>query len=261
MMQQPLANYTLKDEIRDYWSDRSATFDQSVSHRICDSYGIPEWHLLLRQAFSLEEGETLKGHSALDIACGTGEVSRVLTGFGASVTAVDFSERMLSIAHAKLAGQDWTGLLADAEALTSLPDASFDVAVTRHLAWTLTEPPAAYREWRRVLKPGGRLLILDGDWTAPRSLSLRLRHWLADRLGPGPDVSSHDRDRHAGILSRLAYRDGLTAERLERDLLTAGFGTVRSLPIEGLYSRGMRGARVSERLRQTAEHRFALLAK
>lgn len=258
-MRQAAANYTLKDEIRDYWSDRSATFDQSVSHRICDRYGMSEWHRLLRQAFDLKADETLQGLSALDIACGTGEISRVLTGLGATVTAVDFSEAMLSIAREKLAGRDWTDLLADAEALHPFTDASFDVAVTRHLAWTLTDPPAAYREWRRVLKPGGRLLIVDGNWAAPRSLSQRLRNWLADRLGAS-DHSDTDQARHHSICSRLPYGTGLTAEWLEQGLRTAGFQSVTQLSVDHLYVRGMRGALFHERLRQTDEHRFALLA-
>ena len=259
-MEQAAANYTLKDEIRDYWSDRSATFDQSVSHRICDRYGMPEWHRLLRQAFDLKADETLQGLSALDIACGTGEISRVLTGLDTKVTAVDFSEAMLAIAREKLAGKNWTGLLADAEALHPLPDATFDIAVTRHLAWTLTDPSAAYSEWRRVLKPGGRLLIVDGNWTAPRSLSLRLRHWLADRLGQGPEAINGDRQRHDGIRARFAYSSGLTAVRLEHDLLEAGFESVGRLSVNGLYGQGMRGAAISERLRQTAAHRFAIVA-
>jgi ubiquinone/menaquinone biosynthesis C-methylase UbiE len=146
----PLRNFTLKDEIRSHWSGRAAMFDLSASHRIEDRYSMPEWQRLVRSAFDLGPQETLVGQKILDIACGTGEISRVLTGLGGDVTAVDFSENMLALAQVKLEGQSWTGLLVDAEALHPLSDASFDFAVTRHLAWTLTDPIAAYREWRRV---------------------------------------------------------------------------------------------------------------
>ena len=36
--------------------------------------------------------------------------------------------------------------------------------VNRHLVWTLVDPKAAFAEWLRVLKPGGTLLIIDGDF-------------------------------------------------------------------------------------------------
>jgi ubiquinone/menaquinone biosynthesis C-methylase UbiE len=40
---------------------------------------------------------------------------------------------------------------------------SFDLAMSRHLLWTLAHPEAAIDEWMRVLRPGGRLVIVDSD--------------------------------------------------------------------------------------------------
>jgi ubiquinone/menaquinone biosynthesis C-methylase UbiE len=92
------------------------------------------------------------------------------------VTGLDFSETMHSIAKAKLVGKTWKPLLCDAENLATVADNSFDFATTRHLAWTLTDPLAAYAEWYRVLKPGGRLLVNDGDCIDSHLVSLpRLR--------------------------------------------------------------------------------------
>ncbi|MRX52143.1 methyltransferase domain-containing protein [Paracoccus sp. S-4012] len=259
-MNAPRRNFTLKDEIRDYWSDRAATFDESASHRIEDRHGMPEWHRLVRGTLGVDRQGRLEGWRALDIACGTGEISRVLTGLGAAVTGVDFSETMLAIARGKLADCNWQGFLADAEALHPLADGTFDVAVTRHLAWTLTDPRAAYGEWRRVLKPGGRLLVVDGNWSGTANGSLRLRRWLADRIDPAGARSPDIRNRHADILARLPYPDGLTQERLTADLQAAGFAQVRRVPVHRLYRQGMRGARLAERLRQTSRHRFAVVA-
>ncbi|UUP17395.1 class I SAM-dependent methyltransferase [Nitratireductor thuwali] len=256
-----LANYGLKDEIRDYWSGRAATFDDSPSHRIDEEYGMPEWHRLIRQACGLEPFGNLAGHQVLDIACGTGEVSRMLCGLGATVTGIDFSETMLARARRKLVGQAWRGLLCDAEALALLPDAHFDLVVTRHLVWTLTDPMAAFTEWRRVLKPGGRILIVDGNWVAPKkSILQRVRNGLANLLEPAEEPDRIDRERHFAILSRVAYAGGLTPRKLEQDLRRAGFTECRLLSVHRLYGRGMRNASLAQRLRLTGAHRFAFVA-
>jgi SAM-dependent methyltransferase len=46
----------------------------------------------------------------------------------------------------------------------AFPDGSFDVLLSRNVTWSLVDPEAAYKEWRRVLRPGGRLLIFDANW-------------------------------------------------------------------------------------------------
>ena len=51
----------------------------------------------------------------------------------------------------------------DAQAL-DVESNSFDVIVTRNVTWNLPRPDLAYREWLRVLKPGGVLYNFDADW-------------------------------------------------------------------------------------------------
>ena len=43
-------------------------------------------------------------------------------------------------------------------------DGVFDVVISRNLTWNLKDPERAYREWCRVLKPGGKLLNFDANW-------------------------------------------------------------------------------------------------
>lgn len=247
-------NFDLKEEIRAHWSARAATFDRSVGHRIDDGAEAEAWRRLVLAGLGPIDGRTV-----LDLACGTGEISRMLLDLGASVTGVDFAEPMLDRAAAKLVRRPWQGRLADVETLSTLPDRAFDAAVTRHLVWTLTDPAAAFAAWFRVLRPGGRLLVVDGDWVSD-GLRARVLKGLAGALGAGADrhrAGAGD-GTHARILSAVHYRDGLTAGRLAADLARAGFVAARRHPVTPVYLFGMRRAGLAERLRLLAPARFAL---
>lgn len=249
------SNWSVKEEIRNYWSARAATFDDSPGHRIDDAVEAPEWKALFAEALG-----DLNGRRVLDVACGTGEISRMLLDLGASVHGVDFAEPMLARARAKLEGRDWTGSLSDAELLPMEPDAGFDAVVTRHLVWTLVEPASAFAAWRRVLRPGGRLLVIDGDWSKP-SLRSRLLRALAARLAPDDShARGVDRGRHEEILKQVHYATGLSAAALRGDLADAGFDGFRRHDVRAVYRRGMRHAALAARLRLMATDRFAISA-
>jgi ubiquinone/menaquinone biosynthesis C-methylase UbiE len=252
-------NFDLKEEIRAYWSRRASTFDESASHRIENTFGKPEWQKFLRKAAGLVPPADFTGIKALDFACGTGEISRMLCSLGADVTGLDFSEVMLEIARVKLKDQSWTPLLCDAEHLVGVPDNNYDFAITRHLAWTLTKPEAAFAEWIRVLKPGGRLLINDGDWSRPHSRILRFKRIIAQLLSPDMHRTDEDRATDTAIRGRLPYSSGLTSDVLKEEIAAVGFQFVEELDVSPLYGRGMRAWPIATRLRQTSENRFALV--
>ena len=65
-----LPNFDLKEEIRDYWSKRSETFDLAFGHRIAPGPEADAWQKPIRDAL----GPELK--RVLELACGTGEVTR-----------------------------------------------------------------------------------------------------------------------------------------------------------------------------------------
>jgi ubiquinone/menaquinone biosynthesis C-methylase UbiE len=158
------SNSHLKEDIRDYWSRRSETFDLAFGHRIPEGSEFDAWAAAIRENLGPEP------RRVLELACGTGEVTRLLLSLGHEVTALDFSEAMLAVAREKHAGaKRLRFLLADAENPME-PDETYDAIVCRHLVWTLTTPAAAFSEWYRMLKPGGILLFFDGDWAAPTRL-------------------------------------------------------------------------------------------
>ena len=152
-------NYSIRDEIREFWSARAATFDQSVGHEIFSDAERAGWHRLLRK--HLGEGAR---REALDLASGTGVISHLLHDLGFAVTGADWSEAMLEQARAKarLRNADIRFIMRDAEN-TMEPRGSYDVITNRHLVWTLVDPVAAFAEWFALLKPGGKLLIVDGN--------------------------------------------------------------------------------------------------
>jgi demethylmenaquinone methyltransferase/2-methoxy-6-polyprenyl-1,4-benzoquinol methylase len=95
----------------------------------------------------------------LDVASGTGDLALEIQDQGPAcdVIATDFCAEML--AHAASRGMAKT-LVADALSLP-FPDRSFDVVTVAFGLRNMADYPAALREMHRVLKPGGRLLILD----------------------------------------------------------------------------------------------------
>lgn len=111
----------------------------------------------------------------LDVACGTGDLSGELAEAGvAKVVGVDFSSPMLEIAKSKAVRLRDPGRveyrLGDAMAL-DFPDASFDVVTISFGLRNVAAPPRAIREFRRVLRPRGRLVILE--FSQPRNRLLR----------------------------------------------------------------------------------------
>lgn len=252
-----IANHDLVEDIRDYWSRRSATFDLSFGHAIAPGAEAAAW------------AEPMRAHlgpaprRVLELACGTGEVTRLVHDLGHDVTALDFAEPMLARARAKHGARPRLRfLLADA-GRTMEPDASYDAILCRHLVWTLTDPAAAFADWFRVLRPGGRLLVYDGDWSAPapsgRLAAWALRQW--ERVAPDPHSDAAMGARHASLMERLPFGDGLTLARLAPLLTQAGFVGLCELP-RGPISRAQRsGQGLRNRLRTFVYGRFVLVAE
>jgi len=134
------------------------------------------------------------GDDVLDACCGTGDLAVAARNAGASyVVGVDFSERMLEQARRKAPELEW--VQSD---VLELPfeDASFDSAVVGFGVRNVEDLEAAIRELRRVLRPGGRLGILE--ITTPRGpLKVFYKLWfdrvvpLLGRLLPGGDAYTY----------------------------------------------------------------------
>lgn len=106
----------------------------------------------------------------LDLATGTGFVAMIAAGLGHRVTAIDLAEPMLEIARAKAQGKGLSVTFRYGDAVApEFPEKSFDAVVSRHLFWTLRDPVTALHNWRILLRPGGRMVVIDGFWFKPET--------------------------------------------------------------------------------------------
>ncbi len=103
------------------------------------------------------------GLRALDLCCGTGDVAFALARAGAEVTGFDFSQEMLAVAKQRKpsAGSGPIEFLHGDALKMPFPDAHFDIVTISYGLRNLADFAGGLREMHRVMRPGGRLVVLD----------------------------------------------------------------------------------------------------
>jgi len=187
--------------LRRHWDKHARTYDKQMAFWERRLFGDGR-HWVCAQA----SGEVL------EVAIGTG---RNLPFYpeGIRLTGIDFSPQMLELARrqADQLGRKVDLRLGDAQAL-DLPDASFDTVVCTLSLCAIPDERRAVAEMRRVLRPGGRLLLLDHVTAAPRAA--RAAQWLLERITV-PLGGEHLRRRPL----RQVQAEGFQIERRERSKL------------------------------------------
>jgi len=169
MINEIYENINIKDTIKQNWDKSSKDYDQSPGHGIHTEQEKEAWMNLLTLAIGS------KKQKILDVGTGTGAMALVLAEMGHDVIGIDLSDGMLNKAKekAKKANLPVEFEIGDAEKL-SFSDNTFDVVINRHLLWTLPDPEKAIKEWNRVLKSGGHVVIIDGNF---KNYSLYRKLW------------------------------------------------------------------------------------
>lgn len=174
------------------WDAESGTFDEEPDHGLRDPEVRGAWAARLRDWLPEKPGDLL------DVGCGTGSLSLLASEQGHRVTGVDLAPRMVDRARAKLAGRDAAFLVGDAVA-PPVGEQRFDVLLSRHVLWTLPDPGRVLRHWRGLLRPGGRLVLVEGVWgtVSPVGISAErlvtvLRPLLSDTAGLRVEPLSDD---------------------------------------------------------------------
>ena len=175
-------------------------FEGAAARSLEATYQTPD--LIAQRVRTLDLLAPRLGERILDVGVGPGllayDLAR-LVGPQGQVAGLDVSEDMLALARERLAALPQARLVQADAADLGLPDAAFDAAVSTLVHEYVADMPRALAELHRVLRPGGRLLMLDTDWRSivwhssdERRMARVLDVWdghLADphlpaRLGP-----------------------------------------------------------------------------
>ena len=208
----------VKQQVAAHWDRRAAHFDDDFGHSIRTPAERAAWDRILDLV--------LRGQvpgDALDVGSGTGFLSFELAGRGYRVTGIDFAPSMLAEARRKAAERAMAIRFehGDAEQLT-FASQSFDLVMTRHVLWTLPHPEHALDEWIRVLRPGGRLVVVDSQADAASQLP------ATENARTSPE--------YAAIGDQLPYRGGRPREPIVALFDTHGLVNVGSDPFLDLVA-------------------------
>lgn len=149
-----MSHHHLKVKAHAQFSDWAPTYDSHWLNRFL----FEPSHALL-----LDETQATAPGVALDVGCGTGELASRLASRQWQVFGLDLCEPMLHRALAKLnGGRDRVHLIAGDSEHLPFADRSFDLVTCANSFHHYPHQEAVVREMFRVLRPGGRLLLLDG---------------------------------------------------------------------------------------------------
>lgn len=161
------------EELSKAWSADAAGYDETVKRQLNSPREVAHWK---------KEFQNLLPDApcdVLEVGCGPGFLSILLAQMGHRVTAVDGAEEMVARAarnfqHADI--QIKNLYCSDAVVLPREAAAGYDIILSRDVVWTLYDPKKAYARWQQLLRPGGLLLVYDGNYRRDQN-TLKVNLW------------------------------------------------------------------------------------
>ena len=218
----PHSNASKARKVRDMFSAIARSYD--LNNRLHSLWMDVGWRRLAVRMAAVKPGDEV-----LDVACGTGDLSQAFATMtpAARVVGSDFTPAMLDLARVKQRRQApkvasrLSYVEADAQSLP-FPDASFDVVSIAFGIRNVQDPTRAFSEFARVLRPAGRLVVLEFD--TPRLVPVRwFNDFYAGRVMPvTATVISGDRSGAYSYLPK-SVRTFLSRDALIEAIVSAGF--------------------------------------
>ncbi len=159
-------------ELEEVWTQDSAGYDEMIKEQLSNKKEVAYWMKELKHVLGDEPKDIL------DVGCGPGFLTIIMKRLGHRVKAIDGSAGMVRCAAGNFAAAGMEVNVQEEDAV-ELPDessSSYDVIISRDVVWTLYDPQKAFERWREVLKPGGNVIIYDGNYRRDQN-SLKITLW------------------------------------------------------------------------------------
>ena len=220
----PHANADKPQKVRDMFAAIAGSYD--LNNRLHSLWRDQAWR---REA--VRTAEISPGDEVLDCACGTGDLTQAFAETEASrVVGLDFTPEMLEIARDKREVLTHAGKIeyveGDAQRL-AFDDGSFDVVSIAFGIRNVQNPEQALAEFWRVLRPGGRLIVLEFGRPTLRPLRAFNDVYCGRIMPRTATLISRDRSGAYRYLPK-SVSTFLTAPEMRRAMARAGFSGVRS---------------------------------
>lgn len=197
------------------------------------SFGL---HRLWKQ-FTIREAALRPGQTVLDVASGTGDLARTFAkqvGSTGKVIMTDINDAMLQVGRNRLTDAGILGNIecvqADAECLP-FPDNYFDCVTIAFGLRNVTDKPAALRSMYRVLKPGGKLLILEFSHATSPMLGKLYDFYSFNIIPKMGEFVANDRASYQYLVESIRMHPD--QETLKTMMLEAGFDEAEYFNLTG----------------------------
>jgi SAM-dependent methyltransferase len=173
-----------------YWDEQAATFDEAADHGLVEPDVRAAWAELLLGVMPPAPA------AVADLGCGTGSLSVLLAAAGHDVHGCDLAPAMVAAARRKAAEAGVPARFEEGDAaFPPHPAGRVDVVLARHVLWALPDPDSALRRWVGLLRPDGRLVLVEGRWSTGAGIAAADARALVLRHRRAADVTVLDDPR------------------------------------------------------------------